>query len=684
METDSRRTVPVLVLAAVVLSMLLLGLPTVFASANAGAMGVGLQCLEGQIATADGNGCLLAPPTATPVPSPPTADTEAGGQGEANAEGEGEVGSEESPGEGEDGPDSQACNAESEEGAEGDRCAPSGPDWCTEGQTPEEDDCKVEPPRCPKGFAENAEGACYEVLDRNHPCIIAGRAPADVTTNAVLATYTYIPASGECVTQTDFRQRVQNFEATAEKEREALVALRGVTDEVVALEVELDGLDEELLLVRRDLLAAEVEARFAEIRRDAKDRELEAVRAELEDQRELFKREAVEAYMGGNNAEAFAGAILTSSDVNQLEATIDYASAILDDQQATVDRVTDLEARTQELVEELSDAIEVARRAAADIRAVEQDVERLMTERQIVLAERESQVLVEAEAIAAIREDKELYAAELGSHAEESKEIEGIILEAQFLQSGQSSAPGAMYPPLDPLIMGSGFGPRIHPILGYVRQHDGIDMSAPSGALIRATADGTVIVAGPMGGYGNAVVIDHGDLVSTLYAHQSSIAVSLGDTVARGDIIGAVGSTGLSTGPHLHFETRLNGVPVDPMPYLIGTGERLELDESGEDTAGGEWDPILESLAARLGAESAEDLIEEGFEGDIEDLSALLLGGGDDLVGREPESEDPSSAGDTFINAGDEQRADSAGTAQRGPDSLTSLVDADEEDVQTD
>jgi len=224
-------------------------------------------------------------------------------------------------------------------------------------------------------------------------------------------------------------------------------------------------------------------------------------------------------------------------------------------------------------------------------------------------------------------------------------------------------------------------------------------MSAPSGALIRATESGTVILAGPMGGYGNAVVIDHGDLLSTLYAHQSSIAVSLGDVVSRGDIIGAVGSTGLSTGPHLHFETRVNGVPVDPMPYLVGTGERIELDESGEDTAGGEWDPVLESLAARLGADDAKSLIEEGFEGSIEDLSALLLDANGELDARDLTSRDlsardleptaPASSPGTFINSAEdssisEPDPDPSSVAQRGPDSLTSLVAPDEDDVQFD
>jgi len=98
--------------------------------------------------------------------------------------------------------------------------------------------------------------------------------------------------------------------------------------------------------------------------------------------------------------------------------------------------------------------------------------------------------------------------------------------------------------------------------------HEGIDIGAPMGAPIVASAAGTVIVAAYDGGYGNLVVIDHGGGIATAYAHQSSIAVSVGQQVSQGETIGYVGSTGHSTGPHLHFEVRVNGTPVDPLGYL--------------------------------------------------------------------------------------------------------------------
>ncbi|NET51783.1 MAG: peptidoglycan DD-metalloendopeptidase family protein [Merismopedia sp. SIO2A8] len=114
----------------------------------------------------------------------------------------------------------------------------------------------------------------------------------------------------------------------------------------------------------------------------------------------------------------------------------------------------------------------------------------------------------------------------------------------------------------------SNFGWRTHPLLGKSRFHNGIDFGASYGSTIRAADAGRVIFAGWYGGYGYAVVINHGGGLATLYAHSSKLYVKEGQTVQRGDAIAAVGSTGLSTGPHLHFEVRKNGEPVDPIRYL--------------------------------------------------------------------------------------------------------------------
>jgi murein DD-endopeptidase MepM/ murein hydrolase activator NlpD len=125
---------------------------------------------------------------------------------------------------------------------------------------------------------------------------------------------------------------------------------------------------------------------------------------------------------------------------------------------------------------------------------------------------------------------------------------------------------GMVWPASGPVT--SGYGWRTHPIFGTRRFHAGIDIGSPSGAAIIAAGTGKVIFVGPKGGYGNTTIVDHGGGIATLYGHQSSIGVSNGTVVAIGQRIGSVGCTGFCTGPHLHFEVRVNGDPVNPMGWL--------------------------------------------------------------------------------------------------------------------
>ena len=116
--------------------------------------------------------------------------------------------------------------------------------------------------------------------------------------------------------------------------------------------------------------------------------------------------------------------------------------------------------------------------------------------------------------------------------------------------------------------LGRGFGRKYHPILRRRRMHNGQDIAAPRGTPIKAAGPGIVIEARWRGGYGRMILIDHGGGISTLYGHCSRIRVKAGQKVQQGQIIGNVGSTGLSTGPHLHLEVRVNGRPRNPRPYF--------------------------------------------------------------------------------------------------------------------
>lgn len=144
-----------------------------------------------------------------------------------------------------------------------------------------------------------------------------------------------------------------------------------------------------------------------------------------------------------------------------------------------------------------------------------------------------------------------------------------------FRANGESARKGLMRTPVDGARLTSGFGMRFHPLLNYSRLHQGVDFGAPSGAPIVAAAAGRVDFAGYHGGHGNYVRIAHNKGLATAYGHMSRFAVRNGQTVAQGQVIGYVGSTGLSTGPHLHYEVWLNQRPVNPMTIKFLGGTQL-------------------------------------------------------------------------------------------------------------
>jgi murein DD-endopeptidase MepM/ murein hydrolase activator NlpD len=166
-------------------------------------------------------------------------------------------------------------------------------------------------------------------------------------------------------------------------------------------------------------------------------------------------------------------------------------------------------------------------------------------------------------ALSSARESRAEYLAEVEALAAQSAALAAAIRDAQAggsTGSGTPSAAGLIWPVNGPVV--SGFGMR------WGRLHEGIDIAAGMGTPIWAAADGTVIYAGWLGGYGNLVVLDHGDGLATAYAHASAILVGVGQHVSQGETVSLVGSTGNSSGPHLHFEVRINGSAVDPLLYL--------------------------------------------------------------------------------------------------------------------
>lgn len=190
--------------------------------------------------------------------------------------------------------------------------------------------------------------------------------------------------------------------------------------------------------------------------------------------------------------------------------------------------------------------------------------------RQQLLAQRdqyETQAQQQTQLITRLKDNRNALEAAEAQLVRDSESLANLIRQRLAAARGTVLGTGRMIFPTGGSIT-SRFGTRVHPVLGYRRFHSGMDFGASYGSNIKAADSGTVIFAGWYGGYGNAVIIDHGGGLTTLYAHASRLNVREGQSVQQGQSVAAVGSTGLSTGPHLHFEVRRNGSPVNPAQFL--------------------------------------------------------------------------------------------------------------------
>lgn len=165
--------------------------------------------------------------------------------------------------------------------------------------------------------------------------------------------------------------------------------------------------------------------------------------------------------------------------------------------------------------------------------------------------------------------DDDGFSAGIGNAGEDT-EARAIFQAWKRLDTGLTANIGVSVPsrrPIEKMSLSSTYGMRVHPVTGKLARHNGIDIPAPHGTPIYATADGIVGRAQRLGGYGNYVEVEHGNAIQTRYGHMSSYIVVPGQSVKKGDILGYVGSTGRSTGNHLHYEVRIEGAPVNPMPF---------------------------------------------------------------------------------------------------------------------
>ncbi len=342
-----------------------------------------------------------------------------------------------------------------------------------------------------------------------------------------------------------------------------------LADEILATDAVLDGLVADLRRAETELAAVTTEAeatadRLATVRTDLESRyrALELTRVDLAATRDQVRARAVELYIGGGRRGD--SVVFSAADVTSVGIGMEYAATVARATERVVKRLESLEIQSTLQAEKIA---EQERAMAADLARLEEQrgrLEELAAEVEARKADVERELANQRQQLASVASEIEHFESELAALEREQSRLEDLIRREQ---SSGGTAPGAMVRPVAGPIT-SGFGYRVHPILGTRRLHTGIDMGAGYGAPIVAAAGGRVILASYYGGYGNTVIIDHGGGTTTLYAHQSQLAVSQGVSVSAGQTVGYVGSTGLSTGPHLHFEVRKNGSPVDPMAFL--------------------------------------------------------------------------------------------------------------------
>ena len=247
--------------------------------------------------------------------------------------------------------------------------------------------------------------------------------------------------------------------------------------------------------------------------------------------------------------------LLSSQDLNQFA-----------DRRRQIERIYD---HDRKLLGELTQRSNQVEKQRNQIVAQKNEIELLTQKLKYQKSNIESEAVAQQNTIDRLKSDRQALSQAEDRLAEDSRRLSQIILAKVQPYDGLILPPGTgqlMYPTIGPVT--SNFGWRTHPILGTERFHSGIDFGADYGSLIYASEQGRVIYADWYGGYGNAVIVDHGNGMTTLYAHCSDLYVKDGDIVAKGQPIASVGSTGFSTGPHLHFELRANGEPIDPAAYL--------------------------------------------------------------------------------------------------------------------
>ena len=360
------------------------------------------------------------------------------------------------------------------------------------------------------------------------------------------------------------QQKMNDVEANkkkVERDKQYVLHQKEVTmEQINELAAQIDSLEEELKLV--DLRITETEDALVQA-----GQELEDAKARIEERNELL--DARIRLMYTNGFVSYLDVLLSATSFSDFLDRFDSLQSILSQDKA----ILEAHKADKTLIEEKKAHIEQELAGLQELYSKKEDYYNLLVdkekEKEVMILQYNKQIAEleqRAEELEEISEEQEKQLMELARKEKAAIEAEKKKKNAVYYTGGKLGMPIKDYK-----YISSNFGPRTHPVTGQKgKQHNGIDFAAPSGTAIYAAESGTVIVAQKMSGYGNTVIIDHGNGLWTLYAHirKGGIKVKAGEVVKKGQKIAEVGSTGVSTGPHLHFEVRLNENPVDPDKYL--------------------------------------------------------------------------------------------------------------------
>ena len=352
------------------------------------------------------------------------------------------------------------------------------------------------------------------------------------------------------------------------KSSENTVAIAAAEDELRRLRAEQQALEQTARHIASDLDSANqrlasaeaVAQRFA-AEAAVLEAQIETTQRALDEAKAATRRSAVLLYQGHSDGSSALNLIDAASSSGEVVEGKQYLEHVSDRRHADADRAGALRVVLDKQHTELSARRKQADDARDQAAQEQQRIETLYVQhRQAIAAAQAGQNEYQAK-LNDLAAQKAQLAADLRAASDE------IAADLAHLQT-PAYGNGSLIRPIPGAPIVSGFGPRIDPFTGEPAFHAGVDFAAPCGARIEAAGIGQVVSAGNNGGYGNAIVINHGGGLATLYGHQSAFAVSAGEVVSQEQVIGYVGSTGHPTGCLLHFEVRISGMPVDPVPYL--------------------------------------------------------------------------------------------------------------------